>query len=92
MRTMPFLRVAYWTDIVDKEKLSMAYMIYQQYASAIKVAYDDNPNVAAAEAKTATSYRRWLQSLDISPHLRDPLVEQARAIEELFAEVARKDG
>ena len=68
----------------------MAYMIYQQYTSAIKAAYADNPNIAV-EAKTALSYRRWLQSLDISPHLRDPLVEQARAIEEAFAEAARKD-
>ena len=68
----------------------MAYMIYQQYTSAIKAAYADNPNIAF-EANTAKSYRQWLQALDISPHLRDPLVEQARALEEAFAEAARKD-
>ena len=66
-------------------------MIYQQYTSAIKAAYAGDPNVAA-EAKRAKSYRQWLQSLAISPDLRAPLVEQARALEEALADLAGADG
>ena len=63
-------------------------MIYQQVTSAVKEAYAADPDVAV-QAQKAASYRRWLQSLDIGPHLRDPLVEQARALEEAFADLER---
>ena len=67
----------------------MAYMIYQQYTTAIKDAYAGHPDVAA-HAEAAKAYREWLQSLEITPKLRDQLVEQARALEEAFADLARK--
>ena len=55
----------------------MAYMIYQQYKTAIKEAYANHAD-AAAHAQSARAYREWLQSLAIDPKLRDQLVEQAR--------------
>lgn len=90
MLIMPSLRVARWTNIVDEETWLKVYMIYQQYKTAIKAAYAGYPDVAS-EAKKAKAYRQWLQSLDISPDLRAPLVEQALALEEAFADLSQAD-
>jgi hypothetical protein len=61
----------------------MAYMIYQQYTTAILDAYKGGGEVAAHLAK-AREYRQWLESLTISSTIKANLVEQARTIEEAF--------
>jgi hypothetical protein len=66
----------------------MPYMIYQQYTTAIKEAYAGHEDLAQ-QAATAAQWRRWLASLDIAPRLRDPLVEQAAAIEDAFNDLLR---
>jgi hypothetical protein len=68
----------------------MAYMIYQQYTTAVKQGYADysQPDIAqqAASAKTC---REWLESLEIDPRIRDGLVEQIRALEEAFGDLRK---
>jgi hypothetical protein len=63
-------------------------MIYQQYTTAIKTAYADHPDLAQ-HLETAETCRRWLQSLDLDPHLRTALVEPIQAIEEAFKDLSR---
>lgn len=64
----------------------MPYMIYQQYTTAIKEAYAGDESLAERVA-TAAKWREWLASLKIEAKLRDPLVEQAAAIEEAFKDL-----
>jgi hypothetical protein len=64
----------------------MPYMIYQQYATAIKEAYAEDEAVAGMFT-TAKECREWLASLKIDPQLRDPLVEQIAWIEEAFKDL-----
>jgi hypothetical protein len=66
----------------------MPYMFYQQYETAVKQAYSGHPD-AARHAATATSCRKWLESLEITPQVRDTLVEQMRVLEEAFQDAAR---
>ena len=61
----------------------MAYMVYQQYLTAVKEAYAGSPDVFLLAAE-AQSYREWLEALEINPHIRAVLVEQARALENAF--------
>lgn len=68
----------------------MAYMIYQQYTTAIKEAYAHHPDVAR-HAAAARSCREWLASLEIKPELRSALVEQITALEEAFQDLLRQD-
>ncbi len=64
----------------------MPYMIYQQYATAIKRAYGEDDGIVDMVAE-ATSCREWLASLKIDPQLRNPLVEQIAWIEEAFKDL-----
>jgi hypothetical protein len=66
----------------------MAYMIYQQYTTAIREAYLGRQDAAAQQAK-AQSFREWLEELEINPAIRDGLVEQARVLEDAFADCSR---
>ena len=59
----------------------MAYMIYQQYTTAVKEAYKDHPDVAQHLA-SANACRLWLSSLNIEPKILDILVEQAKILEQ----------
>ena len=70
----------------------MAYMIYQQYTTAIKEAYAhrQGPDVAK-HAAAARSCRQWLASLEIKPELRSALVEQIMALEEGFQDLLREN-
>ena len=68
----------------------MAYMIYQQYTTAIKEAYADHPDVAR-HAASARACREWLASLEIDPKLRGGLVEQIRVLEEAFQDLLRAE-
>lgn len=61
----------------------MPYMIYQQYTTAIKNAYAGDQSVPEMYAAAKES-REWLESLNIDPKLRDPLVEPIAALEEAF--------
>lgn len=61
----------------------MAYMVYQQYTSAVKNGYRGRSD-AEAEYGRAVEFREWLESLAISPSVRAELVEQAQAIEHGF--------
>ena len=63
----------------------MAYMVFQQYTTAVKRAYCGRED-AAAQLARATEFRRWLEQLDIDAPLRAELVEQARALEHGFEE------
>jgi hypothetical protein len=64
----------------------MAYMIYQQYTTALKQAYAGRPDVAQHLA-AARSSREWLQSLEIDPRVRDTLVEQLKVLEAAFQDL-----
>ena len=66
----------------------MAYMMYQQYTTAVKEAYTGNPD-AARHAVMAQQCREWLESLQLEPQVRDVLVEQMRVLEEAFQDAAR---
>jgi hypothetical protein len=68
----------------------MAYMIYQQYTTAIKEAYAHHPDVAK-HAAAARTCRQWLASLEIKPELRGVLVEQIMALEEAFQDLLREN-
>ena len=61
----------------------MAYMVYQQYTTAVLDAYAGRPDVAE-QLESAQECRRWLQSLDIDPKIRATLVEQAQVLEAAF--------
>jgi hypothetical protein len=64
----------------------MAYMVYQQYTTAVLDAYQGRSDVAEQYEK-ARSHRRWLESLELQPKVKGILVEQARAIEEAFEQL-----
>lgn len=64
----------------------MAYMVYQQYTTAVKRAYRDRADVAEQRAR-ARAFREWLQSLEIDPAIRADLVEQALALERGFQDI-----
>ncbi len=66
----------------------MSYMIYQRLTSAIIERYRGRPEAAECSAKAA-ELRTWLASLDIDPGLRDPIVEQAQAIQSAFEDARR---
>jgi hypothetical protein len=66
----------------------VAYMVYQQYTTAVKRAYRGRDD-AGAELARARGFREWLQSLAIDPAIRADLVEQAQALERGFEEVVR---
>ncbi len=66
----------------------MPYMIYQQYTTAIKEAYAGQAAVSE-NYEAAKSCREWLESLQIDPKLREPMVEQIAAIEEAFKDLVR---
>jgi len=68
----------------------MAYMIYQQYTTAVKEAYTHHPDVAR-HAATAKTCRQWLASLEIKPELRSVLVEQIMALEDAFQDLLREN-
>lgn len=65
----------------------MAYMVYQQYTTAVLDAYSGRPEVGGHLEK-ARSFREWLESLEIQDSVRKALVEQARAVEEAFERLA----
>ncbi len=67
----------------------MAYMVYQQYTTAIVDAYAGRNDVAT-HLESATSHRRWLESLEIDTRIRDVLVEQARTVEAAFDHLAAR--
>ena len=62
-------------------------MIYQRYTTAVKRAYRGDQDVDSHHAR-ATEFREWLEGLVIEPAVRADLVEQARAIEHGFEELA----
>ena len=68
----------------------MPYMIYQQYTTAIKQAYAGDESVSELY-KAAKSCREWLESLEIDPKLRGPMVEPVAAIEEAFKDLLPAD-
>ena len=68
----------------------MAYMIYQQYTTAIKEAYAGHPDLARHVA-SARDCREWLASLEIKPELRAGLVEQITVLEEAFRDLLRAE-
>ncbi len=63
------------------------YMIYQQYINAVTEAYRGHPE-NFLHAEKARICREWLESLEIQPELRDPLVEQIRALETAFEDLS----
>ena len=68
----------------------MPYMIYQQYKAAVTDGYMDRPaDEVRRHIGQATACRRWLESVEIDPDVRDALVEQFHAIEEAFEEILR---
>lgn len=68
----------------------MAYMIYQQYTTAIKEGYANHPRQDIKQhAASARTCREWLESLEIDPQLRATLVEQIQALEDAFGELMR---
>ena len=67
----------------------MAYMIYQQYTTAVKEAYANHPDVAQ-HAANAKACRQWLASLTLNPQIRDSLVEQIKALETAFEDLLPK--
>ena len=66
----------------------MAYMVFQQYTSAIAEAYRSDPE-AEARLTEAAEFRRWLEALRLESRLRQPLVEQITALEEGFRRAAK---
>jgi len=65
----------------------MAYMVYQQYTTAVKRAYRGRTDAADQHAR-ARAFREWLQSLEIDPAIRADLVEQALALEHGFEQTS----
>lgn len=66
----------------------MAYMVYQQYTTAVLEAYAGRPDVAE-RLEEARSYRRWLESLEVDTKVRNALVEQALTLEAAFERLSR---
>ena len=62
----------------------MAYMVYQQYTTAVLEAYRGSPE-AAAHLDAARAHREWIESLGIDAAVKSVLLEQARTLEEAFA-------
>jgi hypothetical protein len=62
----------------------MAYMIYQQYTTAIVDAYTGDPDVSE-HLERARAFRQWLESLTIDSSVKHALVEQAETIEAAFS-------
>ena len=67
----------------------MAYMVYQQYTTAVKEAYKNHPDVAQ-HAANAKACRQWLASLALKSEIRDSLVEQIRTLEQAFEDLLPK--
>ena len=67
----------------------MAYMVYQQYKTAVNEAYRGHHEVAD-HARTARSFRDLIATLEIDTRIRDVLVEQATELEEAFAGLAAR--
>jgi hypothetical protein len=63
----------------------MAYMVFQQYTTAVKRGYRGRAD-AAAQLARSSEFRRWLEQLEIDTAIRAELVEQARALEHGFEE------
>ncbi|HUV09645.1 MAG TPA: hypothetical protein VMX12_01625 [Acidimicrobiia bacterium] len=66
----------------------MAYMVYQRYTTAVKRGYTGRTDVAAQHQR-AIEFRAWLEELEIDAVIRADLVEQARALEHGFQQLAR---
>ena len=64
----------------------MPYMIYQQYTTAVKQAYEGDGSVEEHYAR-AKACREWLESLKIDAKLRGPMVEPVAAVEEAFKDM-----
>ncbi len=69
----------------------MAYMVWQQYTTAILEAYGGHDD-APRHLESARSHRRWLESLDLPANVKTSLVEHARAVEEAFEKAAAHPG
>jgi hypothetical protein len=67
----------------------MAYMVYQQFTTAILDAYAGSGDVSE-HLERARSYRQWLEGLEIEPSLRSVLVEQAATIEGAFGRLQER--
>ena len=66
-------------------------MVYQPYTTAVKDGYRHRPD-AAEQHTRAVEFREWLESLAIDRAIRGELVQQARAIERGFEQLAVLDG
>ena len=69
----------------------MAYMIYQQYTTAIREGYAHRADVAS-HAQMATAFRAWIESLEIDHGIKATLAEQIRVVEQAFAEIVADAG
>lgn len=69
----------------------MAYMVYQQYVSAIREAYAQGtaPELIAEHVDSARRAREWIESLAIDPALRASLAEPIATLEDAFAGLLR---
>ena len=68
----------------------MPYMIYSQYKTAVTEGYEGRPPVEIRQqVQRAAECRDWIRSLDISPAVRDVLVEQIDAVYRAFEEILR---
>ncbi len=65
----------------------MAYMVYQQYASAIRDAYGHgrDPDELRRHLAEARRARAWLALLEVDPTIRASLVEPMAVVEDAFA-------
>jgi len=64
----------------------MAYMIYQQFKTAVKDAYAGRDvDKLTQEAET---FIEWIEALEINPQVRNTLLEQMKAIAEAFQELS----
>lgn len=64
----------------------MAYMVYQQYTTAVKQGYRGRPDVSEQHAR-ARVFREWLERLMIDAATRAELVELALSLEHGFEEL-----
>jgi hypothetical protein len=71
----------------------MAYMVMQQYTTAVKAAYAGRPDVREL-LHVAGEVRAWLEALEIPGELLGPMVEPVAAVEEGLRELvaARRQG
>jgi hypothetical protein len=67
----------------------MAFMVFQQYTTAVKRGYRGRTD-AVAQLARATQFRHWLEQLEIDASVRAELVEQARALEHGFEEAVAR--